>query len=317
MASYSGGSSYEMEGMYGKQAVPVFKIRKHVGGKHEVIDLLVEIMLEGDVAESWLSGENHQILPTETQKNTCYVNALNAEYDSSEQYGLALAHDILDRHSHIQVVNLAIEERPWTRVTTSSGAEHNHVFMKPIDPHKITANLRVPRSGHAHIMSGLDDLCLMKTTQSGFSGFIVDEYTTLQPVGGPGSANPDRVMCTELSANWEYKDGIMPAEGFKVTNAAVKQLLLDVWGGDPVTGIYSKSVQQTAYRICTAILDTFPCLETVTLTTPNIHHYRSPLEEFGLENPNVVFQSTDCHTTASGRIITKLSRSMKTPQSRL
>mmetsp|Transcript_34018 Transcript_34018/g.78590 ORF Transcript_34018/g.78590 Transcript_34018/m.78590 type:complete len:314 (+) Transcript_34018:101-1042(+) len=312
-------ASYALEGSYGKQAVPVFKIRKHVGGKHDVVDLMVEIMLEGEVQESWLSGENHQILPTETQKNTCYVNALNTEYDSSEQYGLALARDILDRHSHIQVVNLAIEERPWTRVTTSSGAEHNHVFMKPKDPHKITSKMRVPRSGHAHIVSGVDDLCLMKTTQSGFSGFIVDEYTTLQPVGGPGSANPDRIMCTELSANWEYCSGVMPSDGFKVTNAAILQTLLDVWGGDPQQGIYSKSVQQTAYRIATAILDNFPCIDAVTLTTPNIHHYRHELEQFGLENPNIVFQSTDCHTTASGRIITRLSRDQQRarPQSRL
>ena len=75
--------------------------------------------------------------PGRSRQNTCYVNALNAEYDSSEQYGLALARDILDRHSHIQVVNLFIEERPWTRVVTSSGEEHNHVFMKPKDPHKV------------------------------------------------------------------------------------------------------------------------------------------------------------------------------------
>ena len=68
------------------------------------------------------------------------------------------------------------------------------------------------------------------------------------------------------------------------------QTLLDVWGGDPQQGIYSKSVQQTAYRIATAILDNFPCIDVVTLTTPNIHHYRHELEQFGLENPNIVFQ---------------------------
>jgi hypothetical protein len=33
-------------------------------------------MLTGDVDASWLTGENHQIVPTETQKNTCYALAL-------------------------------------------------------------------------------------------------------------------------------------------------------------------------------------------------------------------------------------------------
>lgn len=54
---------------------PVFKINKEKGGnRHEVVDLKVHIMLEGDVYESW-SGFNHEILPTETQKNTCELVA--------------------------------------------------------------------------------------------------------------------------------------------------------------------------------------------------------------------------------------------------
>lgn len=305
--------SYALGASYGKQSVPVFKIRKQ-GPRHEVIDLLVQIMLEGDVQASWLTGENHQILPTETQKNTCYVNALNAEYDAAETYGLALARDILRRHAHIQRVVLDIEERPWERVTTSHGP-HNHVFMKPKDPWKRTAHVEVPRIGPPHVTSGVRDLCLMKTTQSGFAGFIVDEYTNLQPVG-PASANPDRIMCTELEAKWTY-GGSTPREGFQASNARVMQTFLDVWSGPPDTGIFSASVQQTAYRIATTLLDRFRDLDEVEITTPNIHHYRSDLEQFGLSNPNVVFQSTDCHTTASGRIVTRLSRSTMTPRPKL
>jgi hypothetical protein len=33
-------------------------------------------------------------------------------------------------------------------------------------------------------------------------------------------------MCTELSANWEYCSGVMPSDGFKVTNAAILQVRL-------------------------------------------------------------------------------------------
>jgi len=38
---------------YGKQSVPVFKVRKD-GLVHEVIDMMVDITLEGTVADSWL-----------------------------------------------------------------------------------------------------------------------------------------------------------------------------------------------------------------------------------------------------------------------
>ena len=40
---------------YGKQSVPVFKIRKE-GPRHSIHDMVVQIMLHGDVSKSWLSG---------------------------------------------------------------------------------------------------------------------------------------------------------------------------------------------------------------------------------------------------------------------
>jgi len=39
------------------------------------MDTEVNIMLSGAVSDSWTKGENHQIVPTETQKNTCYAIA--------------------------------------------------------------------------------------------------------------------------------------------------------------------------------------------------------------------------------------------------
>ena len=60
--------------------------------------------------------------------------------------------------------------------------------------------------------------------------------------------------------------------------------------------------------MCVEVLRNFADVSSVFLVTPNIHHYPYPLEQFGLSNPNIVFQSTDCHTTASGRIETHVSR---------
>ncbi len=60
--------------------------------------------------------------------------------------------------------------------------------------------------------------------------------------------------------------------------------------------------------MCTEVLRRFPEVASVHLVTPNIHHYVYPLEQFGLKNDNIVFQSTDSHTSASGRIETKVTR---------
>ena len=152
--------------------------------------------------------------------------------------------------------------------------------------------------------SGLCDLKLMKTAMSGFKGFIQDEYTNLKPVG-EGAASPDRIMCTELEAQWSHASD---AADFAAVNARVRQLILETYAGDPVEGVFSLSLQQTVYRIARAVLDELAGIESIRLITPNVHFYTWAAHEFGLENPNLVFQSTDCHSTASGRITTFVSR---------
>lgn len=47
------------------------------------------------------------------------------------------------------------------------------------------------------IYSGIKDLKLMKTTQSGFEDFHRDKYTTLPE-------RKDRVLCGELFVKWAY-----------------------------------------------------------------------------------------------------------------
>jgi len=305
---------YELRGTYGKQSVPVFKVTK-TGPRHAIHDLTVQILLEGDVLGSWTVGDNSGILPTETQKNTCYAVALETDFASAEEYIHALGADILGRHTHLEQVSIWCTERVWRRVVVD-GVEHDHAFVRPVEPEKRTAMLRLSRRGGVeHLASGICDMVLMKTTQSGFKGFIVDKYTNLQPVG-EGTALPDRILCTELSAFWEYGDaakGALAKKGgaafdFVRSNDDVAAMLLKQFAGPPVGGRFSPSLQETAYRMGVAVLDLAPAVDAVEIATPNVHFYRSPLEDFGLPNPNKVFQATDPQSTASGRIVTRLCR---------
>lgn len=47
------------------------------------------------------------------------------------------------------------------------------------------------------IHSGIKDLKLLKTTQSGFEGFIKDKFTTLPEV-------KDRCLATQVYCKWRY-----------------------------------------------------------------------------------------------------------------
>jgi urate oxidase len=276
--------------------------------------MVVQVTLFGAVDKSWLSGNNSQIVPTETQKNTCYAIALQHKFDCPEDYAAILGKDFLTRHRHLTTAEICVRARRWDRLKTMKGATHNHAFTTCPDPITTTCKVVVERAsslGNNHfsvrVLSGVQKLRLLKTTQSGFEGFIVDKYTTLQPVGsGVGSVSATRMFSTEMTGTWAFNAA--PPGGYAAANRRIRELLVTQFAGDRPDGVFSKSLQETAYKICTAVLGAFPSVENVHLITPNIHFYNWEGEQFGLKNDNVVFQSTDPGTTASGRIVTELSR---------
>lgn len=322
----SGSSkAYELGASYGKQSVPVLKVLKSGSGTgevHSVLDMVVQTTLFGSVQKSWLSGDNSQIVPTETQKNTCYAIALQHDFDCPEDYATMLGKDFLTRHRHLNMVEVRVQSRRWDRVNTTKGDAHNHAFTSCPEPLTATCKVVVSRlTGRGNdfsvnVSSGVKNLRLLKTTQSGFEGFIVDKYTTLKPVGsGAGSVSSTRMFSTEMTGEWSFSDA--PTGGYANANRRIQQLLVTQFAGDRPDGVFSKSLQETTYKMCTTVLNAFPCVENVHLITPNIHFYRWEGEQFNLMNDNVVFQSTDPGTTASGRIVTTLSRSRTHSRSKL
>eukprot|EP01130_Rhizamoeba_saxonica_P014779 TRINITY_DN648_c0_g2_i1.p1 TRINITY_DN648_c0_g2~~TRINITY_DN648_c0_g2_i1.p1 ORF type:complete len:313 (-),score=54.23 TRINITY_DN648_c0_g2_i1:84-1022(-) len=297
-------TNHKLHPTYGKQSVPVFKISK-TGPHHNIVDMIVGIMLQGQVSDSWLSGENHQILPTETQKNTCYVVAMQTQFRDIETYAVQLANSILSRHDHIDTVTVTVEERTWDRLSVN-GKPHNHVFLSSGDPVRRTCKAEVSRDAII-VRSGIKNLKFMKTTQSGFSGYINDEYTNLKPVGIDNSA-PDRILCTKFVCEWQFDSHNLPQDYNKI-NQNIIDTMLNTMAGDPNTGVWSKSLQETTYNAAVEVLDQFDQVNEVYMEAPNVHFYTYPLNVFGIDNPNVVFQSTDPESTASGRIITHVTRS--------
>lgn len=54
-----------------------------------------------------------------------------------------------------------------------------------------------PNKGIPEVHSGLKNMTVLKTTQSGFEGFLRDRFTTLQDAR-------DRCFCTSVYARWRY-----------------------------------------------------------------------------------------------------------------
>mmetsp|Transcript_9789 Transcript_9789/g.23349 ORF Transcript_9789/g.23349 Transcript_9789/m.23349 type:complete len:313 (-) Transcript_9789:93-1031(-) len=300
------------EGAYGKQLVPVVKVVKRPEA-HTVFDMVVQTVLEGDFLEAYTQGDNARILPTETQKNTCYAIAMKCEFDSVEEYALQLGRHFISSLKHIHRATVTVDANQWTRFQVQ-GKPHQHVFTGPADPSKHTCQAVVCRQQGETVTSGVRDLQLMKTTQSGFAGFIVDQYTDIKPVDPSVAASPDRILCTNATINWTYATRPLRLEGaaedkeYKRKNEEILTLMLEKFAGPAETGVYSKSVQETVYQMGVDAMQVHPDVDAVFFRLPNVHHYVYNLDKFGMKNPNVVFQKAGIPNNASGLIELRLTR---------
>ena len=59
---------------YGKSRIRLVQVTRR-GDRHELRDLTVAVRFEGDYDESYTAGDNSDVLPTDTMKNTVYALA--------------------------------------------------------------------------------------------------------------------------------------------------------------------------------------------------------------------------------------------------
>jgi len=271
---------------YGKANVHFLRVNRD-SPRHDVKELRCRMLLEGDFAESYSLGSNTLVVPTDTQKNTLFALAKKYKVEPIEEWGIAVAKDMLSRHAHVEAVNLDIEELPWERVKVK-GETHNHAFQKSLSGIRI-CNLRLARNGSLQMTCGFKDYQVMKTTQSGFEGYIKDQYTTLPETN-------DRILCTKINCDWTYVNlNTYNASTFRFTHIhdEIKRIATELLCGNPQTGTYSPSVQGTMYEIGKKSLETFSEVEKVHLLLPNIHYFLVDFSKFksDLKNNNEVFNT--------------------------
>jgi urate oxidase len=208
-------------------------------------------------------------------KNTVYVLAREKLGAEMEDFGLALGEHFLKTYPQVEQVDIGLSERGWERIAV--GAQpHPHAFVQH-SAARTFAQVACTRGGSS-VESGIEDLLILKTTGSGFEGYVKDEFTTLAPT-------KDRIMATKLKATWAYEK--RPAM-YSAANGAILEAMLAVFARN-----YSPSVQVTLFQMGEAALQAAPEISKVSLAMPNKHCLLVNLAPFGLENPNEIFVPTD------------------------
>ena len=260
---------------YGKSENRVVRIVRDTP-RHEIRDLNVSTSLRGDFAAAHTDGDQSQVLPTDTQKNTAFAFAKKHGVSSPEDYALALARRLVEATPAATGALVRVEEYAWDRITVD-GAGHDHSFVRR------GAEVRTTEidlsSEAAHVVSGLKELTVLKSTGSEFKGFLKDEYTTLPEAD-------DRILATALTARWRYAD--RGRIDWNAAYAEVRALLLATFATT-----YSRALQETLYAMGRAVLEAHDEIEEISFAAPNKHHFLVDLTPFGLDNPGEVFIAAD------------------------
>jgi urate oxidase len=251
---------------YGKSRIRLVKVDRS-REPHRLVDLTIAVQLEGAFERVYTDGDNTPCLPTDTMKNTVYALARQHPIDRVEAFLVLLADHFIAKPG-VARATINASEQPWARLA-------NHAFVHG-SAERWTATV-TRTADAADIVSGITDLVLLKTTESAFSGFPRDAYTTLPDTR-------DRILATSVTATWRYRSG---ARDFGVRER-IREAMVDTFAGH-----MSESVQHTLDAMGRAALDSARDIVEITLALPNRHHLLVDLTPFGLDNPNEIFVATD------------------------
>jgi urate oxidase len=261
------------ENSYGKSRIRLLRIVRQEG-RHDVKEVTLTILFDGDFETAHTKGDNRKILPTDTMKNTVYALARQYPVEAVEDFALHLIEHFLTYNPQVSRVRVEAFENLWARIV-QGGKPHASAFTRASE--KRTAMINGTREGNT-IRSGIDDLVVLKTTKSGFEGFLRDPYTTLKE-------DRSRILSTAIRAQWLYEGGEIE---FSPIWHGVRQMILETFAEHD-----SHSLQHTLYAMGEAVLNSFDQIREIHLSLPNKHFNLVDLSPFGMDNPAEVFLPTD------------------------
>jgi urate oxidase len=254
---------------YGKSEIRLVKVTRD-SDRHELCDVTVDVALEGDFAAVHATGDNSGLLATDTMRNTVYALAAQHAVEDLELFGRVLVDHFVEAGPSVHRARVQLVEHPWARL-----GDHQHAFQRAGGGERVAV---VAGDGvSARVEAGIEDLVLLRTTGSGFEGFLRDRFTTLPET-------EDRILATAVSARWTYAEGGLD---YGAAWRAARDAILATFADH-----YSPSVQFTLRRMGEAVLRAVDAIERVHLSLPNRHHLLYDLARFGIENDNRVFHAS-------------------------
>ncbi|WP_191059958.1 factor-independent urate hydroxylase [Geminicoccus harenae] len=264
---------------YGKGRVRVLRVQRQVPGRpdgwHEVREATVKAMVTGDFADTFTHADNTKSICTDTIKNIVNVVAREHLDWSNEAFCTAIARRLLHQYPMLDGANITSQETVWRRIVTA-GQPQPHAFT--LDGNGTPFARATMTRSSLLTESGITGFTFMKSTGSGWADFVKEPFTTLKETD-------DRIAATAMDASWRWHS--VPPD-YEAARARILDTMLDVFGST-----YSKSIQDSLYRMGKAALKAVPEIEEITLACPNKHYLLVNLEPFGLDNGNQVFTATD------------------------
>jgi urate oxidase len=260
---------------YGKSRVRLVRVARRPD-RHDIADLTVDVALEGEFEAAHVAGDNTGLLATDTMRNTVYALARGSDVGDIERFGIRLVERFVAAGPKVTRARIGLVAHPWERLQVAGGAPHEHAFQRGSGGDRV-ATVAGGADG-VEIEAGIDGLVVLKTTGSGWEGYLRDEYTSL-------AETDDRIMATEITARWTY--GTHDID-FTASWHAVRDVVLEAFADH-----YSPSVQFTLHRMGDAVLEARPEVQRISFSLPNKHHLLYDLARFGLENDHEIFHATD------------------------
>src|SRR3954471_8719362 len=218
---------------YGKAENRVVRIVRDTA-RHEIHDLNVSTSLRGEFAAAHTIGDQAQVLPTDTQKNTAFAYAKLRGVSSIEDYALALGQRLLEACPAADEAQVRVEQYAWDRLG-------QHSFVRRGGEVR-TCVVTVGRDA-THVLSGLQDLVVLNSTDSEFKGFLKDEFTTLAEAD-------DRILATSLIARWRHTRTDHSDMDWNASYDDVRDCLLSTFATT-----YSRALQETLHLMGSAVLN--------------------------------------------------------------
>ena len=263
-----------LQNTYGKGRVRVLRLHRD-GQQHEPRETTAMVLLEGDFGKSFTGPDNSSVVATDSVKNIVNVVARENLRASTEELGIAIAKRFLDRYEHVERVNVDLVETQWQRLSFD-GQPHGFSFVRAGNGNPI-ARVNASRQS-TEIASGVDGFTFMKTTESGWVNYVMDEYTTL-------GETRDRIAATSMLATWRWA---RHPKSFPDANETVLKVALKEFATT-----YSEGVQDSLYRMGLKVLEAVPEISEISMACPNLHYIPMNLSAFKLDNPGVIFLPTN------------------------